>query len=44
MSFHHDPEKWLFQAQKENCPYCRKDEDLMQTSTLEKAANCLGMM
>jgi diadenosine tetraphosphate (Ap4A) HIT family hydrolase len=35
MSFHHDPEQWLFQAQKENCPYCRKDEDPMHSSTLK---------
>jgi diadenosine tetraphosphate (Ap4A) HIT family hydrolase len=35
MSFHHDPEKWLFQAQKENCPYCRKDDDPMQSRTLK---------
>jgi len=35
MSFHHDPDKWLFQAQKENCPYCRKDQDPMQSSTLK---------
>ncbi len=35
MSFHHDPAQWLFQAQKENCPYCRKDHDPMQSSTLK---------
>jgi diadenosine tetraphosphate (Ap4A) HIT family hydrolase len=35
MSFHHDPEKWLFQAQKANCPYCCKDEDPMQSRTLK---------
>lgn len=35
MSFHHDPEKWLFQAQAENCPYCRKDEDPSQSITLK---------
>jgi hypothetical protein len=35
MSFHHDPEKWLFQAQVENYPYCRKDEDPQQSITLK---------
>jgi diadenosine tetraphosphate (Ap4A) HIT family hydrolase len=35
MSFHHDPSNWLFEAQKENCPYCRKDEDPMQSVTLK---------
>jgi len=35
MSFHNDPERWLFQAHKENCPYCRKEEDTMQSSTLK---------
>jgi diadenosine tetraphosphate (Ap4A) HIT family hydrolase len=35
MSFHHDPAGWLFQAQKENCPYCRKDEDPSQSVTLK---------
>jgi len=35
MSFHHDPAKWLFQAQKVNCPYCRKDEDPTHSSTLK---------
>ncbi len=35
MSFHHDPALWLSQAQKENCPYCRKDEDPMQSVTLK---------
>lgn len=35
MSFHQDPDQWLFQAQKANCPYCRKDEDPSQSSTLK---------
>jgi diadenosine tetraphosphate (Ap4A) HIT family hydrolase len=35
MSFHHDPAEWLFQAQKENCPYCRKEEDPMRSITLK---------
>ncbi len=35
MSFHHDPDQWLRMAQKENCPYCRKDEDPMQSTTLK---------
>ena len=35
MSFHHDPDQWLAQAQKENCPYCRKDEDPTQSRTLK---------
>ena len=35
MSFHHDPDQWLFQARKENCPYCRKADDPMQSSTLK---------
>lgn len=35
MSFHNDPERWLFQAHKENCPYCRKEEDAMQSRTLK---------
>jgi diadenosine tetraphosphate (Ap4A) HIT family hydrolase len=35
MSFHHDPQKWLFQAQKENCPYCRKEEEPERSVTLK---------
>ena len=35
MSFHNDPELWLFRAQKENCPYCRKAEDPMHSVTLK---------
>jgi diadenosine tetraphosphate (Ap4A) HIT family hydrolase len=35
MSFHHDPDRWLFLAQKENCPYCRKDEDPTGSRTLK---------
>lgn len=35
MSFHHDPEKWLHEAQKENCPYCQKAEDPLQSVTLK---------
>lgn len=35
MSFHHDPIAWLSQAQEENCPYCRRDEDPTQSSTLK---------
>jgi diadenosine tetraphosphate (Ap4A) HIT family hydrolase len=35
MSFHRDPEKWLFQAQRENCPYCCKAEDPSQSITLK---------
>jgi diadenosine tetraphosphate (Ap4A) HIT family hydrolase len=35
MSFHQDPDQWLFQVQKENCPYCRKDEYPSQASTLK---------
>ncbi len=35
MSFHHNLDQWLFQSRKENCPYCRKDEDPMQSSTLK---------
>ncbi len=35
MSFHQNLDKWLFQAQKENCPYCRKDGDSSQSSTLK---------
>ena len=35
MSFHQDPDQWRLQAQKENCPYCRKDEDPSQSSTLK---------
>lgn len=27
MSFHQDPQGWLLQAKKENCPYCCKAED-----------------
>ncbi len=35
MSFHHDPNKWLFQAQKEHCPYCLKAEDPQHAATLK---------
>ncbi len=35
MSFHHNLQKWLFQAQKENCPYCRKEEPPLQSVTLK---------
>jgi diadenosine tetraphosphate (Ap4A) HIT family hydrolase len=35
MSFHYDLERWLFQSHKENCPYCRKDDDPMQSYTLK---------
>ena len=35
MSFHQDPDQWLLQAQKENCPFCRKDEDPSQSGTLK---------
>jgi diadenosine tetraphosphate (Ap4A) HIT family hydrolase len=35
MSFHHNLEQWLLQSKKDNCPYCRKDEDPMQASTLK---------
>lgn len=35
MSFHHDLDKWILQSKKENCPYCRKDEDPMQSATLK---------
>ncbi len=35
MSFHTDPEKWLFQSRKENCPYCRKEEDPLHSDTLK---------
>lgn len=35
MSFHHDPHQWLFQAQKENCPYCRGEADPSQSVTLK---------
>lgn len=35
MSFHHDPAAWLFQARKENCPYCGKEEDPSQSVTLK---------
>ncbi len=35
MSFHHNPDQWLAQARKENCPYCRKAEDPTQSRTLK---------
>ena len=35
MSFHRDPNRWLFQAQKENCPYCQKAHDPTQSKTLK---------
>jgi hypothetical protein len=35
MSFHHDPEQWLFQARRENCPYCLRAEDPSQALTLK---------
>ncbi len=35
MSFHQNPERWLSQSQKENCPYCNKEEDPTQSHTLK---------
>jgi diadenosine tetraphosphate (Ap4A) HIT family hydrolase len=35
MSFHHDPQQWLKQANKEHCPYCRKEEDPLQSVTIK---------
>jgi diadenosine tetraphosphate (Ap4A) HIT family hydrolase len=35
MSFHHNLDQWLFQSKKENCPYCRKEEDPLQSLTLK---------
>jgi diadenosine tetraphosphate (Ap4A) HIT family hydrolase len=35
MSFHQDPDHWLFEAKKENCHYCCKDEDPSQSSTVK---------
>ena len=34
MSFHRDPNQWLFHTRKENCPYCRKEDDPTQARTL----------
>lgn len=35
MSFHHNPDLWLYQSKKENCPYCLKAEDPMQSIILK---------
>ena len=35
MSFHNHLDQWLFQSKKENCPYCRKEEDPLQSLTLK---------
>jgi diadenosine tetraphosphate (Ap4A) HIT family hydrolase len=35
MSFHHNTDQWLLQAQKEHCPYCLKQEDPTQSITLK---------
>jgi len=35
MSFHHDVNKWLLQAQKEHCPYCLKEDDPTGSVTLK---------
>lgn len=35
MSFHHNPDEWLFLAQKENCPYCQKADDPSNSVTLK---------
>lgn len=34
MSFHSDPERWLFEAKPENCPYCLKLDDPNESDTL----------
>ena len=34
MSFHDDPERWLWQARKENCPYCCKEDDPNQSEII----------
>jgi diadenosine tetraphosphate (Ap4A) HIT family hydrolase len=36
MSFHHDPEKWLYQSQKEHCPYCQKEDDPSNSEILKQ--------
>lgn len=35
MSFHHNPDEWLFLAKKENCPYCQKADDPSDSVTLK---------
>lgn len=35
MSFHHNPDEWLFLAQKENCPYCQNADDPSNSVTLK---------
>jgi diadenosine tetraphosphate (Ap4A) HIT family hydrolase len=35
MSFHNNLDQWLFHSKKENCPYCLKAEDPMQSVTLK---------
>lgn len=35
MSFHHNPEDWLFLAKKENCPYCQKADDSSNSVTIK---------
>ena len=35
MSFHHNLDHWLFQAKKENCPYCQKADDPENSVTLK---------
>jgi diadenosine tetraphosphate (Ap4A) HIT family hydrolase len=36
MSFHHNPEEWLYFAKKENCPYCQKADDPSNSETLKE--------
>jgi hypothetical protein len=35
MSFHHNPDEWLFLEKKENCPYCQKADDPSDSVTLK---------
>lgn len=35
MSFHHNPDGWLFLAKKENCPYCQQADDPSNSATLK---------
>lgn len=34
MSFHHDPQGWLRQAQRDACPYCNREEDPSQSEII----------
>lgn len=39
MSFHHDADKWLLEAQREHCPYCLQADDPSNAAILRSFAH-----